>query len=152
MSQQDTTAQAFQPSEKNMKSLMDWFAKYDGHVLKNELDRMADMAFFPIIVMTDDSAGNCVTQNWDRDTFKQAMDLAAQGVDVTTLKIQNHRNPTFLSENLAVVVTDAVTTVGETTQQSRYVDIMVKQNGEWKYKSMAQAGWGDMLKQYFGAA
>ena len=71
----------FIPSEHDTKSLMDWFAKYQSHVLKNELDEMAAMAVFPLVVVTDDADGNYVSQDWDVTTFKQAMDLTSQGVD-----------------------------------------------------------------------
>lgn len=151
MAQQEKVQSMFIPSESDAKSLMDWFAKYQSHVLKNELDEMAAMAIFPLVVVTDDSSGNCVSQDWDVATFKQAMDLTSQGVDLATITIENDRNPIFLGENLAVVITDAVTTIAGQSKQSRYADIMVKQDGVWKYKSMIQSGWGDMLKQYFGA-
>lgn len=151
MSQVKTIEPTFTPSEEDVKSLMDWFAKYQSHVLKNELDDMADMAVFPLVVVTDDSDGNAVSQSWDAATFKQAMDLTSQGVDLASITIENNRKPIFLSKNLAVVITDAITTIAGQSQQSRYADIMVKQDGAWKYKSMIQSGWGDMLKQYFGA-
>lgn len=151
MPQEKTIQSAFIPSEHDTKGLMDWFAKYQSHVLKNELDEMAAMAVFPLVVVTDGSDGNYISQDWDVATFKQAMDLTSQGVDLTTITIENNRNPIFLGENLAVVVTDAITTIAGESKQSRYADIMVKQDGAWKYKSMIQSGWGDMLKQYFGA-
>lgn len=151
MSQKEAIQPTFTPSEEDVKSLIDWFAKYQSHVLKNELDEMAAMAIFPLTVVTDDSDGNYVSQNWDVATFKQAMDLTAQGVDLSTVVIENDRNPIFLSKNLAIVISDAVTTIAGQRQQSRYADVMVKQDGAWKYKSMVQSGWGDMLKQYFGA-
>ena len=151
MSQEKTIQSAFTPGEQDVKSLMDWFTKYQSHILKNELNEMAAMAVFPLAVVTDDSNGNYVSQEWDIATFKRAMDLTSQGVDLATISIENNRNPLFLGENLAVVITDAITTVAGETKQSRYADIMVKQDGVWKYKSMIQSGWGDMLKQYFGA-
>lgn len=141
----------FKPSEKDIKHLLDWFETYQNHILANDLDAMADMAIFPLVVMTNDSEGNAVTQEWDRETFKQALDLAAQGVDPATITITNERQPFFLNENLAIVITDAKTTIAGETQPSRYADIMFKKDGEWKYKSMIQSGWGDMLKAYFGA-
>jgi hypothetical protein len=151
MSQKEVIQPTFTPDKEDVKSLTAWFEKYQSHVLKNELDEMAAMAIFPLIVVTDDSNGNCVSQSWDVATFKQVMDLAAQGVDLSTVTIENNRNPIFLSKNLAIVISDAITTIAGQPQQSRYADIMVKQDGAWKYKSMIQSGWGDMLKQYFGA-
>lgn len=148
---QQTITPTFIPSEEDQNDLLSWFALYESHVLKNDLNSMASMAVFPLVVITDDSNGNCVSQAWDIDTFKQAMDMTAQGIDLSTVTIKNHRMPTFLNENLAIVVTDAITTVAGKAQQARYADVMVKVDGKWKYKSMIQSSWGDMLKEYFGA-
>lgn len=57
----------------------------------------------------------------------------------------------FLNRDLAVVVTDAAVTVAGQTQHMRYVDVMAKTGGEWRFASMIQDGWGDMLKQQPGA-
>jgi hypothetical protein len=144
-------AKTFTPTENDVQHLLSWFEEYQKNVLKNDLDSMAEMAIFPLIVMTDDSEGNAITQEWDRQAFKQALDLEAQGVDPATIAITNKRTPFFLNENVAIVITDAITTVAGESQPSRYADIMFKKDGEWKYKSMIQSGWGDMLKTYFGA-
>ena len=53
--------------------------------------------------------------------------------------------------DLAVVVTDSTVTADGQTRHMRYVDVMAKTGGEWRFKSMIQAGWGDMLTQYLGA-
>tara|TARA_B110001454_G_scaffold16145_1_gene14539 strand:+ start:34542 stop:34835 length:294 start_codon:yes stop_codon:yes gene_type:complete len=29
---------------------------------------------------------------------------------------------------------------------TKYVDILVREGGKWKFQTMAQAGWGDLLK------
>jgi hypothetical protein len=53
--------------------LLAWFADYDDRAVAKDVEAMADMAHFPITVVTDDSAGNGVTQVWDRDASVQAM-------------------------------------------------------------------------------
>jgi hypothetical protein len=42
-------------------------------------------------------------------------------------------------------------TTGTDIQHMRYADIMAKHDGQWRFTSMVQAGWGDMMRQYFGA-
>ena len=150
-SQSPLTATGFIPSEQDRQRLLEWFARYDVHVRNNETDAMADMALFPIVVMTNDSAGECVTQEWDRDTFVQAMAMNTDSADPSEMKFTNEREPVFLNSDLAVVVTNSTVTMDGQEQHMRYVDIMAKQDGEWRFKSMIQAGWGDMLKQYLGA-
>jgi hypothetical protein len=68
-----------------------------------------------------------------------------------SVEITNHRRPVFLNSDLAVVVTDSTVTTDGQTRYMRYADVMAKAGGEWRFKSMIQAGWGDMLKQYLGA-
>jgi hypothetical protein len=53
----------------------------------------------------------------------------------------------FLNRDLAVVITDSTVTAGGEVQHMRYVDVMAKSGGAWGFKSMIQAGWGDMLTQ-----
>jgi hypothetical protein len=148
-SQTPFTATGFTPSEQDTQSLLDWFARYDAHVQRNETEAMADMALFPIIVMTNDSAGDCVTQEWDRETFVQAMAMNTDGAD-QDVELKNEREPVFLNSDLAIVVTNSTVTMAGEQQHMRYVDIMAKKDGQWRFKSMIQAGWGDMLKEYLG--
>jgi hypothetical protein len=137
------TASQFTPTEEDTATLLAWFDRYDGHVRRNDTAAMADMALFPLMLMTNDSAGECVAQQWDRDTFVQAMDMAVAG----EVEIQNERRPVFLNRDLAVVITDSTVTAGGEVQHMRYVDVMAKSGGSWGFKSMIQAGWGDMLTQ-----
>jgi ketosteroid isomerase-like protein len=149
--QSPLTTTGFVPSEHDTQSLLEWFARYDELVRRNDTEAMADMALFPLIVMTNDSAGDCVTQEWDRETFVQAMAMNMEGSDPAAMDFVNEREPVFLNSDLAVVVTSSTVTMNGQEQHMRYVDIMAKQDGQWRFKSMIQAGWGDMLKEYLGA-
>lgn len=138
----------FTASESDIAGLMAWFKNYDALVAANNADRMIKEAHLPITVITDDSKGDCVAQQWDESAFRASIEGNVNGPDTS---IKNNRKPFFLSNNLAVVITESVVTSGDDTHYMRYADIMAKQDGEWKFKSMVQAGWGDMLKEYFGA-
>ncbi|HYN95641.1 MAG TPA: hypothetical protein VES42_17480 [Pilimelia sp.] len=146
--QSPLSAAPFAPTAQDTAGLLAWFDRYDAHAGRNETEAMADMAIFPLTVMTNDSAGEYVAQQWDRATFVQAMDL---GADAGSIELANHRQPVFLNGDLAVVVTDSAVTVAGQTQHMRYVDVLGKAGGEWKFTSMMQSGWGDMLKQHLGA-
>ncbi|HSD56305.1 MAG TPA: hypothetical protein VLA92_04080 [Candidatus Saccharimonadales bacterium] len=138
----------FVPSESDAAALMTWFKNYDALVAANDADGMIKEAHLPITVITDDSKGDCVAQQWDESAFRASIEGNVNKADT---KIKNRRKPFFLNKNLAVVITESVVTNGDDTHYMRYADIMVKQGNEWKFKSMVQAGWGDMLKEYFGA-
>ena len=146
--QSPITATAFTPSAQDVEQLMAWFAAYDALAEKGDVEAMADVALFPLTVTTNDSAGECVTQQWDRATFVQAM--GAAGGDPKP-RLDNHRRPVFLNADLAVVVTDSTVTTADQVQHMRYVDVMAKTAGQWRFTSMVQAGWGDMLREHFGA-
>ena len=141
------TESGFVPTEQDEADLLAWFAEYDALASRNDVEAMADTALFPITVITNDSAGNGVAQVWDRATFVQSMKAAMAG-ELADVTMENRRQPTFLYKDLAVVVTDSTVTIGDRVQHLRYADVMVKSAGSWKFASMIQGGWGDMLRQY----
>ena len=143
MSEQSAlTSTAFTPTAQETATLLAWFDTYDEHVRRGDIAAMADMALFPLMLMTNDSAGEVVARQWGRDDFVQAMGMAAD----ESVEIFNERRPVFLNSDLAVVITDSTVTAGGQTQHMRYVDVMAKTGGAWGFKSMIQAGWGDMLQ------
>lgn len=147
MSQSPLTGTGFEPTEQDRADLLAWFEEYDALALRKDVEAMADTAHFPITVVTNDSAGNGVTQVWDRPAFVRAMGAAMEG-DLGDLTMENHRRPTFLNRDLAVVVTDSTVTAGEEVRHLRYADVMVKSAGSWRFAGMIQGGWGDMLKEF----
>jgi hypothetical protein len=137
---------AFEPTDEDTAELLAWFADYDALAARGDVEAMADTAFFPITVVTNDSTGEGVTQQWDRGTFVRSMRAAMDG-ELSDLSMENRRRPTFLNRDLAVVVTDSTVTAAGQVQHLRYADVMVRSAGAWRFTSMIQAGWGDGLKQ-----
>jgi hypothetical protein len=143
------TSAPFEPTDQQVADLLAWFAGYDELARKNDVEAMADQALFPLTVISHDSAGERVTQQWDRATFVQAMGAATDGPQP---ELRNHREPHFLSADLAVVVTTTtVVTADDDVRYMRYADVMAKAGGRWRFTSMVQAGWGDMMREYLGA-
>lgn len=140
------TTAPFTPTPEETRHLLDWFDRYDEYARRDDTEAMADVARFPLTVTTDDSRGECVTQEWDREAFVRSM-----GMNGTTATIDNKRLPFFLDRDLAVVITDSTITTDDRTHHMRYADVMAKVGGEWRFTHMIQAGWGDMLQQYQAA-
>ncbi|MET7952029.1 hypothetical protein [Micromonospora sp. NPDC005324] len=46
---------------------------------------------------------------------------------------------------------DSTVTVDGQNRHTLYVDVMARKGGDWQFKSLVQAGCGDLLKQYLGA-
>ncbi|POX35982.1 hypothetical protein C3486_35985 [Streptomyces sp. Ru73] len=138
-------AVAYVPTERERRELDEWFARYDALSAAGDVEAMADMAVFPLNLVTDDSAGDGVTGQWSREEFTRTMREVMGGGEEVTFASQ--RTPHFLSAALAVVFTDAVFTVGGRPQSVRYADVLVKRDGAWAFQTMIQGGWGEVLRR-----
>jgi hypothetical protein len=106
---------------------------------------MADMAVFPLNLVSDDSQGDGRTAQWSREQFVDTMSqVMSEGGD-ETISFESTRTPVFLSPSMAVVFTDSAMTVGGEKRQLRYADILVRRGGTWAFQTMIQSGWGDAL-------
>ncbi|BDM74120.1 hypothetical protein HEK616_76070 (plasmid) [Streptomyces nigrescens] len=132
------------PTAEDRASLDAWFAEYDAQSAKRNVERMADMAAFPLNLVSDDAAGNGRSAQWDRERFIATMThvMGDGGEDIT---FESTRTPVFLSPAIAVVFTDSTMTVQGETRQLRYADILIRRDGTWAFQTMIQGGWGDNL-------
>lgn len=146
--QSHLSSELFTPSAADIKSVETWFKNYDALVKTNTAKEMIKEADLPITVVTDDSNGNCVTQQWDKDAFQASIEGNASDSNTS---IKNDRQFHFLNQNLVIAITESTVTTEGTVQRMKYADVLVKRDGNWKFKCMIQTGWGDMLKEYFGA-
>ncbi|MFJ8073094.1 nuclear transport factor 2 family protein [Streptomyces sp. NPDC096176] len=135
----------YTPSAEELASIQEWFAAYDAHSAKRDVGRMADMAVFPLNLISDDSQGNGASAQWDRRQFIETMGhVMGDGSDDITF--ESVRTPVFLSPAMAVVFTDSTMTMDGRTEQLRYADILIRRDGKWAFQTMMQGGWGDNLR------
>lgn len=140
----DASVTGYTPTPAEVAELHDWFTRYDGHGAAGRVERMADMADFPVNLVTDGSTGDAWTGSWNREEFVAA--TAQQvGDGSTELSFDSTRVPFFLTGSLAIVFTDATMTAEGQTHRMRYADILVKKDGAWSFQTMVQGGWADML-------
>lgn len=133
-------------SDLDLKQSIDsWFAEYDNLSKNGDVEGMANMAMFPIHVITDDATGNGYAESWTRDQFIRNMTEAMKDTPAD-IEMTTARTPFFLTKDLVVVITNATVTGGGQVHEMVYADILVKVNGSWKFQTMVQGGWGDMLK------
>jgi hypothetical protein len=134
----------YTPTDEDRAGLDAWFADYDAAAARGDVTRTADLAVFPLNLVSDDSAGNGRAAQWDRERYLAVMGgvLGAGGDDVS---FASTRTPVFLSPSVAVVFTDSVMTAGGEEHRLRYADILVKRDGAWAFQTMIQSGWGDNL-------
>lgn len=135
----------YTPTPEELASIEEWFAAYDAHSAKREVERMADLAVFPLNLVSDDSAGNGASAQWDRRQFVATMtQVMGDGSDDITF--ESVRTPVFLSPAMAVVFTDSAMTTGGRTRRLRYADVLIRRDGRWAFQTMLQGGWGDNLR------
>ncbi|KOT95040.1 hypothetical protein ADK86_17685 [Streptomyces sp. NRRL F-5755] len=132
------------PTDEDRTSLDDWFAEYDAQSAKRNVERMADMAVFPLNLVSDDAAGNGRSAQWDREQFVATM-TQVMGEGNEDITFESTRTPVFLSASMAVVFTDSTMTQAGQSTQLRYADILIRRNGKWAFQTMIQGGWGDNL-------
>ncbi|KHO17664.1 hypothetical protein [Mycolicibacterium setense] len=133
-----TTPQAgeFTPTTADVDSVNAWFARYDALVKETNVEAMADEAMFPLNEVTDGRA-----EAVDRAGFIAQM--AQQLGQNTDFAMESTRTPHFINENLVFVITDATFTADGSSQRVRYGDLLVKCDGDWKFQTMVQGGWGE---------
>ncbi|MGW0531574.1 nuclear transport factor 2 family protein [Streptomyces sp. NPDC003032] len=132
------------PTDEDRASLDAWFAEYDAHSAKRDVERMADLAVFPLNLVSDDSAGDGRAAQWGREQFVRTM-THVMGDGSEDIAFESTRTPVFLSPAMAVVFTDSAMTANGETQHLRYADILIRRGGTWAFQTMIQGGWGDNL-------
>lgn len=134
----------YTPTVEDRASLDAWFAEYDAESARRDVERMADLAVFPLNLVSDDAAGNGRSAQWNRERFVETM-THVMGDGSEDITFESVRTPVFLSPAMAVVFTDSTMTAEGQSRQLRYADILVRRDGKWAFQTMIQGGWGDNL-------
>jgi hypothetical protein len=130
----------FVPGEADLASVRAWFERYDALVAARDYEAMADQAVFPLNEVTDDGKGNAKAEQSSREAFVAQMEQVMGGAGDVTM--ETTRTPHFLSADLVFVITDGTMTYEGQTQPIRYGDLLLKVNGDWRFQTMVQGGWG----------
>ncbi|MFC0622766.1 nuclear transport factor 2 family protein [Kribbella deserti] len=131
----------FEPTEEDLASVQAWFERYDALAAAHDYEAMADQAVFPLNEVSDDGNGNGKAESISREAFIAQMEQVIGG-GPADVEMESTRTPHFLSESLVFVVTEGTMSFGGQTMPMRYGDLLLKVNGQWKFQTMAQGGWG----------
>ncbi|MCQ0024019.1 nuclear transport factor 2 family protein [Streptomyces somaliensis DSM 40738] len=134
----------YAPTAEDRAGLDAWFAEYDARSGRRDIEGMADLAVFPLNLVSDDTAGDGRSAQWDRERFLAVM-TGVMGSGDEDVTFESVRTPVFLSPSIAVVFSDSTATVEGEKRQLRYADILIKRDGAWAFQTMIQGGWGDNL-------
>ncbi|MDH2427019.1 nuclear transport factor 2 family protein [Sphaerisporangium sp. TRM90804] len=131
----------YEPSDEELKSIEAWFAEYDSLADRGAIERLADLAVFPMNLVTDVPGAYAAVRQWSREEYVEAM-RETMGEGTAGLGLRSKRTPRFISQNLVLVETTATMTIENEPQTMHYADLLVRTEGGWAFQTMVQGGWG----------
>jgi hypothetical protein len=108
-----------------------------------DVDAAAENVDFPVIMLTDDSSGTAKSFNASREQWVAIMRPMLTNMP-KDLKTTHKHDVTFLSDTLAVAIEDNGMSSGAVKGKWKSMSVVTLKDGKWKFKQMAEAGWGDM--------
>jgi hypothetical protein len=112
---------------------------------RGDVNAAADLVDFPVLMATDDSSGEAKTASWNREKWVEVM--APFYKPMPNAKMTTKPSVVLLTDSLASMTDQWTMTTGKKKLSGRSATLFVRVNGQWKVKSMAEGGWGDMMKE-----
>ncbi|MGV3619455.1 MAG: hypothetical protein ACO1OB_01485 [Archangium sp.] len=125
------------------KEVEAWWVTEEALMKAKNYDAVADRIDFPILMATDSMAGVPSGESYTREQYIAMMKPMWEAMPVD-LKTTHKFTTTVLSDVLVNVVDDYSSTANKQTMKGRMSALVMKINGQWKTKMMAEAGWGDV--------
>ena len=129
--------------KQTKKEIEDTFKKMQEAEKSGNLDVMFAAVDFPVFMVTDDLKGVPEEKLYSREEYIAMMRPMMENMP-KDLKMTHKWQITVISDSLANVVDDFTMTRGKQKVTGRNVMLLVKRDGQWKSKTMVEAGWGGM--------
>lgn len=111
-----------------------------------DLDAAVALVDFPVMMMTDDSKGEAMGEPWSREEWLEVMKPFYEQ-PMKDMKITHKPSIFLVSDSLASVDDVSTMKMGGKTITSRNSMFLIRRDGKWRVKGMAEGGWGDMMAQ-----
>ncbi|MFL5359237.1 hypothetical protein [Archangium sp.] len=128
---------------KTKKEVQDFFKKMEDMHKTATVEDMAAAVDFPVYMATDDLKGVPEAREFSREEYVAMMKPAFEHMP-KDMKMTHKPTITVLSDSLVSVTDEVTTTMGKQKMTSRNGGLLVKRDGQWKWKAMVEAGWGGM--------
>lgn len=129
--------------KQTKKEIEDFFKKMEEAEKSGNFEASLAMVDFPVYMMTDDLKGVPEAKAYSREEYAAMMKPMAENMP-KDLKMTHKRTITVISDSLANVVDDFSMTLGKQKVTGRNASMLVKRDGQWKWKTGVEAGWGGM--------
>ena len=129
--------------KKSKKEIEEMFKKAEAADKAGDMEAMAALHDFPVFMATDDAKGTVESKAYSKEEFVAMMKPFFENMPKDT-KTTHKPAVVVLSDSLANVTDDFTMTMGKTKISGKNSGLLVKVDGNWKWKVMAEAGWGGM--------
>jgi len=131
--------------KKDKKELEAFHKAFEDAAKKGDLDAMAAMVDFPVLMMTDNSKGVFSSMEMTHDQWVAAMKPSMDKMKgMKDMKMSSKMTIDVFSDDLASCDGETSLKMGKMKGTYRSENTMVRVGGAWKIKAMMEAGWGDM--------
>lgn len=129
--------------KQTKKEITEFIAQMDALCQKGEFEGMVNKVDFPVYMITDDAKGTPEAQAMNRQQYTAMMRPFFESKP-KDMKVTHKPTIAVLSDSLVSLTDDFTMSTGGTKMSGRSAGLLVKRDGEWKWKSMTEAGWGGM--------
>jgi hypothetical protein len=146
-------SQARKPTNEaaTKKEIEAFFKQEEENMKKGNMETALSAIDFPVYMATDDMKGVPEAKEFSREQYTAMMKPMFDNMP-KDMKTTHKSTITVLSDSLANVVTDYTTTMGKQKMSGRNGGLLVKRDGQWKWKMMVEAGWGGMTPPAAGGS
>jgi ketosteroid isomerase-like protein len=130
-------------TKQDKKGIDELYKSFEDAMMKGDVAAAADLCDFPIIMLSDDSKGVAKSFNASREQWVGIFTPFATNRP-KDMKMSSKHTPTFLSDTLAVSIEQTSMSAGKMKGKYNAMAVVTLIDGKWKFKQMAEAGWGDM--------
>ena len=127
---------------RTKQEVLAFFDQEEALMKKRDFDTALTHIDFPLYMVTDDSRGVPLARSVNREDYVKEMKPYWDHMP-KDLKTTHQRTVTVLSASLVSVSDSYRMQLGGKPVTGRNQALLVKRDGQWKWKQMAEAGWGD---------
>ncbi len=128
---------------KTKKDIEAFIKAEDAIFAAKNWEAMANRVDFPVFMTTDSANGTASSRPMDKAAYVGEMKPFWEGMPPGSAT-KHKLTISVLSDSLANVVDDYEMTMGKQKMKGRNASTLVRVGTEWKFKTMTEAGWGDM--------
>ena len=131
--------------KQDQKELDAYFKANEDASKKGDLDAMADMIDFPVLMATDDASGKYEAMETSKEQWLGMMKPFVEHMKAAKdVKMTMTGKCFLMSDDLASCEGTTTTEMGKVKGKSNSQMLMIRKDGKWKAKTMVEAGWGGM--------